>query len=682
MSRLIALCCALFALPAGSVATARAETVTLTAVQDTTVDSTRPARALGDSTVLRASARPRRYALLRFDTSSLAGRRVLSARLRLVAAASSSEGGRIRGASANWGEATTWRRRPGFTGDAIGRLGRPRKGRATTVGVTSLVTGPQVDLAIVGTGSADARWSSNDSRSAPKLVVEVDDVVPAPEPATVATPVAQPSPVGAEPTPTPTATPSPAPEPEPTASPTATAEPTASPTATAEPTASPTATAEPTASPTATAEPTASPTATAEPTASPTATAEPTATATATPTVLDGRTEVAATTVGNSDPTFYTSQHRQALTAGGRLLTVHGAHTDGVRLAWRDADSTTWSHASRGASTSGALLSGADAAGTGDWPASMVVADDGDGVEHAWIVIAGSSPTTVGDRPLYLVRVSELDAATGPVISARASLDPGLHAATPDIAEEDGEIAILWTRPSGAAGSVNEIRSAWLSSTDTDSPTITDEHQLLLASGGAAPMGTFAPSATGLRAVVRDAAASPAKILLHDPLAPNNQWTTGGTGYAATRPCAVAAGGSTWVAGTTTNYVVGSGATPVVNVQRFGIAGAAPTSVTQFTGYREACVVSDGSSVWLVMTRHTDSKIVSKSYDAILGTWSSDVVEASAVTDTGVLWPNVIREVDAQAELDGHPRLRIVVRGDQGTSAQRSGVQAVQRRLD
>ena len=89
---------------------------------------------------------------------------------------------------------------------------------------------------------------------------------------------------------------------------------------------SPTSSPQPTTSP--------SPTSSPEPTSSPTPTTAPQPTPGPAP--VDGLSSLASSSVGSSEPTYYTGNSRLAVTRGGRLLAVHGRHTSGVQLAWRD----------------------------------------------------------------------------------------------------------------------------------------------------------------------------------------------------------------------------------------------------------------------------------------------------------------------------------------------------------
>lgn len=153
--------------------------------------------------------------------------------------------------------------------------------------------------------------------------------------------------------------------------------------------------------------------------------------------VLDGVSTVAEPTVGSSDPTYFPTNHHLALTAGGRLLTVHGIHGIGVRLAWHDP-AGLWQTRSRGPRTDGVLL--ADTR-TGDWPASIVMGTDSSGGQVACVVWAGASPSS--PKPLQVRRLTDLDSPDGPVIGPLVTLDaPALGAARADIQIE--------TDPSGA----------------------------------------------------------------------------------------------------------------------------------------------------------------------------------------------------------------------------------------
>ena len=119
---------------------------------------------------------------------------------------------------------------------------------------------------------------------------------------------------------------------------------------------------------------------------------------------------VAAPAEGSSDPTWYASNRRVAVTSRGRVLVVHGSHLQGVQLKWKDPGEP-WRKKTTGRVTDGLLLRGT---GTGDWTASIDVARDRDGRQHAWVVWSGWSATN--PQTLTMRRLTRLDSPDGPQV--------------------------------------------------------------------------------------------------------------------------------------------------------------------------------------------------------------------------------------------------------------------------
>jgi competence protein ComEA len=216
--------------------------------------------------------------------------------------------------------------------------------------------------------------------------------------------------------------------------------------------------------------------------------------------IVDGLSQVAATNAGSSEPTYFAANHRLAVTAGGRLLAVHGRHASGVQLAWRDP-AGGWQTRSTGASLDGSVLSGT---GTGDWPASIAVTRDATGLQHAWVVWSG---TNVGGlRPVQMRRITNLDSADGQHLGPLVSVDPAPRGAyKSDIGFErapDGEMrgCILYSRRVG--DSAYELTAVWFTDLTSETPALTDR-ATLETSASSAHYGSLVQSAAGLRAVTR-----------------------------------------------------------------------------------------------------------------------------------------------------------------------------------
>lgn len=367
--------------------------------------------------------------------------------------------------------------------------------------------------------------------------------------------------------------------------------------------------------------------------------------------VVDGLRELAASEVGSSDPTYYAMQHRAAVTAGGRMLALHGRHKEGVRLAWRDPDGGV-GHLD--------LLSGSF---TGDWPASIAIGRDGAGAEHAWVIWAGAS---AGSEltPVQIVKLSGLDAAGGPAAGPITTLDeaPALGH-RPDVAVEPAaggdRVVLVWSRRKN--DTEREVVSAWIEDIATSTPVLTGHSVLLAYPSTVARYATLEPGPAGTHAVLRGASGR-ATLRRHLAGAPLAAWTDPAEGRLALMPAAaVLADGTT---------VVASDNTDKVEVQRFAADGTPPGDFElSASGYREPSLVADGSRIHLLMVRvndpgtEADNEIVSRTWD---GGWSGDRLELAAGTNTWYQWPNAVRHADPSREPDGAPRMRFVVRGAPG----------------
>jgi glucose/arabinose dehydrogenase len=366
--------------------------------------------------------------------------------------------------------------------------------------------------------------------------------------------------------------------------------------------------------------------------------------------VLDGTSELSSAYEGSTAPTSYATNHRLALSASGRQLTVHGRAT-GVQLSWRDAGGG-WRTQSTGASANGQL---ATASGSATWPASIAVARGAGGSQSAWVVWTAASSSSL--RPVQMRRLSNVDSPSGPTIGPIVTVDaPAAGAYRADVAAErlpDGSdrVALLWSRrvntttTSGTTSSYDTVL-AWLSDVTADAPTIV-ARRTLYTSTSSARYGSLVPTSAGMRMVAR----SPGNLRLfsHAVGAPLDTWVAGATGAvisSTSSPTAVALSGGEVVAAAesdTTNHVV--------TVQRFTAAGTGVVTLLSATGYREPSVASDGTRVWLVMVRLSDGAIVSREQSA--AGWTGDRVELAGAA--GYAWPSVMR--------DASGRLRIIVRG-------------------
>ncbi|HYY74229.1 MAG TPA: hypothetical protein VE662_05355, partial [Solirubrobacterales bacterium] len=382
--------------------------------------------------------------------------------------------------------------------------------------------------------------------------------------------------------------------------------------------------------------------------------------------IYDGLSQVAAPTVGSSDPTYLPINHRIAVTAGGRTLVVHGRHADGVQLAWRDRFGTGWHNQTTGAVSDGRLLSGT---GTGDWPASIATARDSAGDQHAWVVWGRKSYTYL--KPVQMVRLSDLDDPAGPRVGPTVTVDAApMGAYRPDIGFESGpggvrRGAVVWSRC--REDSVCELHAAWFTDLDSNTPALHDESVLTSASTYKR-WGTLVRTAAGMRVAARGPSGK-LTIYSHDVSDSLGSWTPGPPGVEVDDdgPAAVALDSGEVIAATETDAT-----NHVVTVQRFSASGAPAPPELRLTGYVQPTLTTDGTSAWLVMIRKSEGYVVSRRLVPGSGWSTADRVEIGAEGGGNYAWPNAVRRVSA--------RLRFVVRGPAGSTT-RSAVLALQRPL-
>jgi hypothetical protein len=379
---------------------------------------------------------------------------------------------------------------------------------------------------------------------------------------------------------------------------------------------------------------------------------------------LEGLSQVVAPHLGSSDPTFYGSNRRLALTEGGRLLALLGRHAQGVQLGWRDPGGG-WMTTTRGDVENGLLLRGT---GTGDWPASIAVARDSAGREHAWAAWSGWQSQS--GASVLLRRLSELDAPGGPAIGPMVVVpSSGLGNSKVALAFErapDGSLrgCIAWLQRAG--DSWWNVAVAWFTDLDAAAPAFHDGTVIFGASsGGRIP--TLVPVADGLRLIVR-APSGRLQVFGHQASAPLTSWWAGASGIkvgGSSVPGGVALGSGEVLApveGNTTDHVV--------TVQRFSSDGTQATIELQLTGYSQPSIAGDGTDAWLVMVRESDGYVVSRKFTAASGWDGTDRVEIGPEGGGNLSWPNLHREAGG--------RLRLLVRGPSGGST-RNAVLAYQR---
>jgi hypothetical protein len=373
-------------------------------------------------------------------------------------------------------------------------------------------------------------------------------------------------------------------------------------------------------------------------------------------------TEVATPTQGSNEPTFFASQHHMVKTAGGRLLVVYGRHASGVQLAWQDRGGT-WQTNTTGAVLNGQILKGT---GTGDWPASIAIAGDSRGRQHAWVVWARHNFTHVSG--IGMRRLSNLDSPLGPKVGRAVRVEyAGLGAATVDIGFESSRTGrrgvIVWTRRTGTSSWA--IQTKWFGNLNTDTPRF-GARKTLLSGIGRSRGGSLIPSRFGIRLAVRDNSRNPGQVsgklrfFGHNVGAPLVRWWSGTPGVSLpgfdSRPAGLALSTGRLAATAESDT-----ANHVVTVQLFTRVGRFPqTSFTTDPGYAQPVLATNGTKLYLVMIKVSDHSVVSRTYDGASWTKTDQEEISSATCGGNCSWPNAIRGTGTDRNL------RFVVRGPNG----------------
>jgi hypothetical protein len=365
--------------------------------------------------------------------------------------------------------------------------------------------------------------------------------------------------------------------------------------------------------------------------------------------------QVAAPTEGSSNPTFFATNKRQVVTEGGRQLVVFDPHGSGQHLAWRDGGAGSWETATRGETANGSLSVDTT---NGDRAASIALARDSSGEQHAWIVWAAQDfeyPVAV-----QMVRLSDLDSPSGPIVGPSVPVkSAGLGNAGADLSFEGSRGFITWLQKTSA----NSYRVAVARFTNLGSDSPSFDLATLLAGADGDSIGTIVRTARGSAFVVADG--DSLKLLRHSSGAAPGAWTRTARHPnidSAARPSAV---------------VLRSGAILAavevpqnkVKVVKFRAGGGAFRELS-LTGHEEPSLASDGVRAWIVMVRPADDTVVSRR--RVSGSWrASDRIELTRSDGDGWAWPNTVRKVKIG-------KLRFVVDGPSGGPFQ-NAVYAYQR---
>ncbi|MDQ3955213.1 MAG: DNRLRE domain-containing protein [Actinomycetota bacterium] len=387
--------------------------------------------------------------------------------------------------------------------------------------------------------------------------------------------------------------------------------------------------------------------------------------------VLDGLSDVAPPEVGSSSPTYHAINHRVAVTESGRILALHGRHSTGVQLAWRDPWGT-WQNNTTGDLTDGLLLRGT---GTGDWPASIALADDSNGAQHAWVVWTGAGYNS--PRPVEMRRLSDLDSPNGPTVGPKVTVAPaGVSGQTgnskADIAFEtapDGTTrgVITWLRR--LTETTWSYDYTWFTDVDSNTPSFHSAGTLFSYRSGSY-QGTLESTPTGVTWVGRTVGGK-LRAFMHDAGAPLAQWAQG-PGVALSVGASAYPSAAAISSGGVLAVLESDTVNHVVSVVRFSPAGEQSAPELTLTGYLQPTIATDGAKAWVVMVRDSDGYVVSREFDGT--SWSSqDRVEIGPEGGGSHFWPNAVRHTDG--------RLRFIVEGPVGGPNQ-NAVLAFQRLLE
>jgi hypothetical protein len=356
------------------------------------------------------------------------------------------------------------------------------------------------------------------------------------------------------------------------------------------------------------------------------------------PTRAGELTNVAGRCKGSSNATFYPSNHRVAVTKRGRWLVLYDVHGVGQQLVWRNSANSRWRTRTRGDTSHGFIPDGR----LGDRPASIALAPDKRGRQHAWIVWSGYE-FAQNPLPVKMRRLSGLDAPGGPRVGRSVKIAKmGKGNARVDVAFEragGGRFrgVISWVRRIRRHRYQLVVR--WFTQLGTNTPP-THHGRVLVAGRRPSLTGTLVPSRRGMRLVARTASGK-LKVFTHPRRAPLWKWRRSEAGIpvsAGARPSGVMLG-----RGRVGAAAESSSRRDVVTVVRFSPTGKKARVMLRLRGHGEPTLAARGDRAWLVMTRRRDGAVVSRSFRLGSGWTQRDRLEIGSRNGTGHRWPNVLR---------------------------------------
>jgi hypothetical protein len=376
-------------------------------------------------------------------------------------------------------------------------------------------------------------------------------------------------------------------------------------------------------------------------------------------------TRVAGKCKGSNNATFYPSNRRVAVTRSGRWLSVYDVHGVGQQLVWRNARGNRWRTRTRGDVSNGFFPDGR----LGDRPASIALAPDGRGRQHAWVVWSGYE-FAKNPLPVKMRRLSDLDSPGGPRVGRAVKVARmGKGNARVDVAFERGRKSryrgvISWLRK--ARRDRYQLVVRWFTQLGRNTPRF--HHGRVLFTGRHASLtGTLVSSRRGMRLVARTPSGK-LRMFTHRRRAPLKRWTGRKTGIpvsAYARPSAV---------GVSRRVIAAVESNPrrhVVKVVRFSSSRRRARVMLRLRGYEQPTLAGRNRRAWLVMIRRRDGNVVSRTFKLGSGWSRRDRVEIGSVG--GYEWPNALRESSR--------RLRFIVGGPGCPTSNAKSVLAYQRRI-
>ncbi|MFN2488236.1 MAG: hypothetical protein ABR529_00530 [Actinomycetota bacterium] len=360
-------------------------------------------------------------------------------------------------------------------------------------------------------------------------------------------------------------------------------------------------------------------------------------------------TRAAGPCEGSSNPTFLSNNRRMVMTAGGRLLAVYDPHGSGQQLVWKDP-AGGWRTKTRGNVSNGFFPGDRN----GDRPATIALARDGRGRQHAWVVWAGPdfSAHLLG---VQMRRLSGLGSSGGPRVGPMVEIEPaGTRGnARTDLAFEKARGkrrgVVSWLRRDHDGS--HELVVEWFTQLGTDRPKF-HHRRSLITTNSARPTGALVATRRGVR-LIATTPSGKLKMFKHRNKAPLKRWSATKARIKVPRkaiPSAVNLGRrGIFVA------LESSRNKNAVKVVRFP-KGKRARVVLKARRHAQPTLTKVGNGASLIMIRGSDRRVVSRRFVPKRGWSRRDRVEIGPSAGGGYAWPNAIAS--------SRRRVRFLVQGE------------------